>query len=128
VCAGLEHHPSVRSISIATPTFRLAVLAIGLAWLCLRILYWNGYYTEDSPGYVTDAISAALRDYHARDNVNGLNVGTYLPVAIPIALFGKSEIALSLWPLFCSLLGVVSLAGAATILFGRGFGLLAAAQ
>ena len=97
------------------------MLAIGLIWLGLRIRYWNGYYTEDSPGYVTDAIWAALGQYHARDNVNGLNVGTYLPVAIPLRLFGKSELALSLWPLFCSLLGVASLAGAAAILFGRRF-------
>jgi 4-amino-4-deoxy-L-arabinose transferase-like glycosyltransferase len=102
------------------------LLAIGLLWLGLRILYWNGYYTEDSPGYVTDAISLALQDYHARNHVNGLNIGTYAPVAIPIALFGKSEIALSLWPLFCSLLAVVSLGGAASILFGRRFGVLAA--
>jgi len=102
------------------------LLAIGLLWLGLRILYWNGYYTEDAPGYVTDAISLALRDYHARNHVNGLNIGTYAPVAIPIALFGKSEIALSVWPLFCSLLAVVSLAGAAALLFGRRFGLLAA--
>jgi 4-amino-4-deoxy-L-arabinose transferase-like glycosyltransferase len=75
---------------------------------------------------VTDAIWVALGEYHARDHVNGLNVGTYLPVALPIWLFGKSEIALSLWPLLCSLLGVASLAVACTILFGRGFGVLAA--
>ena len=75
---------------------------------------------------MTDAIWAALGEYHARDHVNGLNVGTYLPVALPIWLFGKSEIALSLWPLLSSLLGVVSLAVATTILFGRGFGVLAA--
>jgi 4-amino-4-deoxy-L-arabinose transferase-like glycosyltransferase len=68
----------------------------------------------------------AVGNYHTRDHVNGLNVGTYLPVAVPIRLFGKSEIALSLWPLFCSLLGVVSIAGAAAILFGRAFGFLAA--
>ena len=75
---------------------------------------------------MTDAIWVVLGEYHARDHVNGLNVGTYLPVALPIWLFGKSEIALSVWPLLCSLLGVVSLAGACTILFGRGFGVLAA--
>ena len=75
-----------------------AAIAILVVWLGLRIVYWNGYYTEDSPGYVTDAIFASLGQYHARDHVNGLNVGTYLPVAIPIALLGKSEIALSIWP------------------------------
>jgi hypothetical protein len=107
-------------------TYSFGLLAIGLIWIGLRIVYWNGYYTEDAPGYVTDAIWMAVGNYHARDNVNGLNVGTYLPVAVPIWLFGKSEIALSLWPLFCSLLGVVSLAGLTTILFGRGFGVLAA--
>ena len=105
--------------------FRVALLAIGLTWIGLRGVYWNGYYTEDAPGYVTDAIWAALGNYHARDYVNGLNVGTYLPVALPIWFFGKSEIALSLWPLSCSLLGVLSLAGLSSILFGRALGLLA---
>jgi hypothetical protein len=86
----------------------------------------DGYYVEDSPGYVTDAIWMATGNFHARDDVNGLNIGTYLPVAVPIGLFGKSEIALSLWPLLSSLLGVISIAGAATILFGRRFAFLAA--
>ena len=102
------------------------MLAIGLLWLGLRILYWNGYYTEDAPGYVTDAIAIALRDYHARNHVNGLNIGTYAPVALPLLMFGKSEFALSLWPLLCSLLGVCSVGGIAAILFGRPFGVLAA--
>ncbi len=109
-----------------TSTFRFALLAMGVLWIGLRVVYWNGYYTEDAPGYVADAIWVALGNYHARDHVNGLNVGTYLPVAVPILLFGKSEIALSVWPLFCSLLGVVSMLGSTTILFGRGFGVLAA--
>ena len=104
---------------------QLAVLALALLWLGLRVAYWNGYYTEDAPGYVTDAIYFSLGLSHARDYVTGLNVGTYLPVAIPLRVFGKAEIALSLWPLLCSLLGVASLAGAAAILFGRRLGLLA---
>ena len=111
---------------LSTLKFRLALLAIGLTWIGLRVVYWNGYYTEDAPGYVTDAIWMALGNYHARDYVNGLNIGTYLPVALPIRFFGKSEIALSLWPISCSLLGMVSLAGLSGILFGRPFGLLAA--
>ena len=111
---------------MGTFTFRLALLAMGVLWIGLRVVYWNGYYTEDAPGYVSDAIWMALGNYHARDHVNGLNVGTYLPVAVPIRLFGKSEIALSLWPLFCSLLGVVSMVGSTTVLFGRRFGVLAA--
>ncbi|HEY3885453.1 MAG TPA: hypothetical protein VGL62_09620 [Vicinamibacterales bacterium] len=94
--------------------------------MVLRLVYWNGYYTEDSPGYVTDAIWASLGQYHVRTYVNGLNVGTYLPVALPIALFGKSEAALSLWPLACSLLGLLSIAAAARIFFGWMAGALAA--
>jgi hypothetical protein len=105
--------------------FRLALLALFGLWLGWRVIHWNGYYTEDAPGYVTDAIYAAVGNYHARDYVTGLNVGTYLPVALPLAVLGKTEAALTLWPLFCSLLGVASLTAAAAILFGRGFGLLA---
>ncbi len=124
--AGYGDRNALTSTSSGTQTFRLAFAAIVLAWLGARVAYWNGYYTEDAPGYVTDAIWMALGEYHARDHVNGLNVGTYLPVALPVVLFGKSEIALSLWPLFCSLLGLVSLAGTTSLLFGRAFGLLAA--
>jgi dolichyl-phosphate-mannose-protein mannosyltransferase len=106
--------------------FRLALLVIVAVWLAARVVYWNGYYTEDSPGYVTDAIWAAVGNYHVRNHVNGLNVGTYLPVALPLALFGKSEVALSLWPLACSLLGLLSLAGVTRIFWGDRAALLAA--
>jgi hypothetical protein len=88
-------------------------------------MYWNGYYAEDAPGYVTDAIWMAIGEYRARDYVNGLNVGTYLPVSLPILLLGKSEIALSLWPLACSLLGVLSSIGLGSMMFGRAYGLIA---
>jgi hypothetical protein len=105
--------------------FRLALLAVVAVWLAARVIYWNGYYTEDSPGYVTDAIWAAVGNYHVRDHVNGLNVGTYLPVALPLALFGKREAALSLWPLACSLLGLLSTAGVTRIFCGDRAALLA---
>jgi hypothetical protein len=105
--------------------FRVAFAAVLALWLALRLLYWNGYYTEDAPGYVTDAIWAALGQYHARDYVNGLNVGTYLPVALPLWLFGKSEAALSVWPLACSLLGLLSLSAMCRLLLGPSCGVLA---
>lgn len=107
--------------------FRLALLALVAVWLALRVAFWNGYYTEDAPGYVTDAIWAATGNYHVRNHVNGLNVGTYLPVAIPLAIFGKSEAALSLWPLACSLLGLLSIASAARVFFGDLAGVVAGA-
>jgi 4-amino-4-deoxy-L-arabinose transferase-like glycosyltransferase len=123
-------------ISAATPTasrrrpipstLTLSVIAVGLVWLAARVAYFNGYYTEDSPGYVSDAVSIALGQYHARYDVNGLNIGTYAPVALPLAIFGKSEGALSTWPLLCSLIGMASIGGAAAMLFGRWFGVLAA--
>jgi hypothetical protein len=100
-------------------------MAILIVWFAARAVYWNGYYVEDSPGYVSDAIWAAIGDYHVRDHVNGLNVGTYLPVAVPLWLFGKSEIALSVWPMTCSLIGLLSLAGTSAVLFGRWSGLFA---
>ena len=98
---------------------------VAALWLAARVAYWNGYYVEDAPGYVTDAIWMALGEFRAREYVNGLNVGTYLPVSLPIRLLGKSEVALSLWPMACSLLGVFSLIGLATVMFGRAYGLLA---
>jgi hypothetical protein len=106
--------------------FRLALLAVGFVWLSARIVWWNGFYTEDSPGYVTDAVWLALGNYHARADVNGLNVGTYVPVALPIWLMGKSEPALGLWSLSCSLLGLISLTATTRIFLGRGLAVLAA--
>ena len=108
----------------------LGVLAGGLLvaalWLFLRIVYFNGFYLEDAPGYVTDAAYMALGQFWARDYVTGLNVGTFLPVALPLALFGKTELALGLWPLACSLLGMTSMAVAVARLCGARWGLLAA--
>ena len=106
--------------------FRFALAIIVAIWLAARLAFWNGYYLEDAPGYVTDAIWMAVGNYHVRNHVNGLNVGTYLPVALPIAVFGKTEAALSLWPLACSLLGLLSVAAAARRFFGPSYGLLAA--
>ena len=111
---------------MSTVRSRLALLVIVSLWLALRVVYWNGYYTEDAPGYVTDAIWIVLGNYHARHYVNGLNVGTYLPVALPIWILGKREVALALWPLACSLVGLLSIAGSARVLFGRPYGVLAA--
>ncbi len=113
-------HPS------RTTTLALSVAAIVAVWLGARVAYFNGYYTEDAPGYVSDAVAIALGQFQARDHVNGLNIGTYAPVAVPLVAFGKTEFALSLWPLLCSLLGVFSVGGVAAILFGWPFGVLAA--
>jgi hypothetical protein len=101
-------------------------VAVALVWLGARVAFFNGYYTEDAPGYVGDAVAIALGQFHARNHVNGLNIGTYAPVALPLALFGKSDVALSVWPLLCSLLGMASIGGVAAMLFGRWFGILAA--
>jgi hypothetical protein len=108
----------------AARTLHVAVIAA--VWIAVRLAFFNGYYTEDSPGYVSDAIAIATGEYQPRNHVNGLNVGTYAPVAVPLWVMGKSEIALSLWPLTCSALGVVSIACLSTVLFGWGFGVLAA--
>lgn len=100
--------------------------AVLLVWLAARVFYFNGYYTEDAPGYVSDAIAIALGQYQPRHHVNGLNIGTYAPVALPLLVFGKTEAALSLWPLLSSLIGLVSIGGLTALLFGRAFGLVAA--
>jgi hypothetical protein len=102
-----------------------ALLMVAL-WFCLRVIYFNGFYLEDAPGYVTDAAYVALGQFRARDYVTGLNVGTFVPVALPLAVFGKTEAALSLWPLACSLLGMTSMAAAVARLCGARWGLFAA--
>ena len=105
--------------------FVAGLAGVGLLWLGLRLVFFTGYYAEDAPGYITDAIDLALGTYHARAHILGLNVGTYAPVAVPLALLGKTDAAVAIWPLLCSFLGLSSLACAATLLFGRRFGLLA---
>ena len=106
--------------------FRFRLLAVVALWFGLRLAYFNGYYVEDAPGYITDASWAAIGQYHARHYVNGLNVGTYLPVAPWLWLLGKTEVALAVWPMACSLIGLLSVAALCAILFGRSYGLLAA--
>ena len=122
----LSRSPSDKSTSdTSTRQFRILFFAIVALWFAARAAYWNGYYTEDAPGYVTDAIWLARGDYHVRHYVNGLNVGTYFPVALPLWLWGKSEVGLSVWPMACSLLGLLSVSGTAALMLGRGPALLA---
>ena len=90
------------------------------------LVYFNGFYLEDSPGYITDAAYVALGEFRARDYITGLNVGIFAPVGLALALFGKTEAAISLWPLACSLLGMASMGAAVGVLCGRRWGVLAA--
>jgi dolichyl-phosphate-mannose-protein mannosyltransferase len=106
--------------------YAIAAAALVLTWAAARAFFWNGYYTEDAPGYVIDAVAVALGHRWVPTYVNGLNVATYVPVALPIRILGKSELALSIWPALCSLLGMIALGTLASILFGRWFGWLAA--
>ena len=106
--------------------FRFCSIAVVALWLGLRLAYFNGYYIEDAPGYITDASWAAIGQYHVRHYVNGLNVGTYLPVAPWLWLLGKTEAALAVWPMACSLIGLLSVAALCAILLGRWYGLLGA--
>ena len=104
----------------------ISAVLLAALWLCLRVVYFNGFYLEDSPGYVTDAAYVALGEFRARDYITGLNVGIFAPVGLALALFGKTEAAVSLWPLACSLLGMASMGAAVGVLCGRRWGVLAA--
>lgn len=102
--------------------FRAGTVLVAGIWLVLRTIYFNGFYLEDSPGYVTDAAYLALGEFRARDYITGLNVGIFAPVGLALALFGKTEAAISLWPLACSLLGMASMVAAVGVLCGRRWG------
>jgi 4-amino-4-deoxy-L-arabinose transferase-like glycosyltransferase len=118
--------PEPKATHLSDRAAGIAFVLIAILWLSARAWFFNGYYTEDAPGYVGDAVAIATGTYAPRNHVNGLNVGTYAPVAIPLLVLGKTDVALSVWPLLCSLLGVASMAGSAAILFGRPFGAIAA--
>ena len=49
--------------------FRFRLLAVVALWFGLRLAYFNGYYVEDAPGYVTDASWAAIGQYRARHSL-----------------------------------------------------------
>ena len=103
----------------------ISAVLLAALWLCLRVVYFNGFYLEDSPGYVTDAAYVALGEFRVRYYITGLNVGIFAPVGLALAFFGKTEAAISLWPLACSLLGMASMAAAVGVLCGRRWGMLA---
>jgi hypothetical protein len=106
--------------------FLLLFVSVFILWWYLRMHYRIGYYGEDAPGYVTEAIDFATGIWEPRDFVNGLNIGTYIPVGLCIRFFGKSETILMLWPLICSLIGMLSVGGITFLLLGIHYAIIAA--
>ena len=82
-----------------------------LVWAALRAFFFIGYYMEDAPGFATDAVSWASGSWEPRTNLPGLRIGTYIPAGMAISVLGKTELALSAWPLASSLAGTLALLG-----------------
>jgi hypothetical protein len=113
----MQKNDSMNS-KIIKPSYFLIFISVILVGIMLRLHYSIGYYYEDAPGYVSDAVEFSAGNWKPRDFVNGLNIGTYLPVGLFIKLFGKNETTLMLWPLLCSILGISSVMGIALLLLG----------
>jgi hypothetical protein len=82
-----------------------------LLWAGLRVTFYIGYYMEDAPGFVADAVSWASGTWQPRTSLPGLRIGTYIPAGMAMALFGKTEIAISVWGLVSSLAGLLAFIG-----------------
>ena len=93
------------------PMDRAPLITALVVWAALRMFFYVGYYMEDAPGFVADAVSWASGSWEPRTNLPGLRIGTYIPAGIAISLLGKTELALSLWPLASSLAGTLALIG-----------------
>jgi 4-amino-4-deoxy-L-arabinose transferase-like glycosyltransferase len=98
-----------------------------LGWAALRTWFYIGDYFEDAPGFVADAANWAAGDWQARSHLPGLRVGTYLPAGVAIWLLGRTEFAISAWPLLSSLVGLLALIGISRRLLSREWTWLAAA-
>jgi hypothetical protein len=82
-----------------------------LLWAGLRVTFYIGYYMEDAPGFVADAVSWASGTWQPRTSLPGMRIGTYIPAGMAMALFGKTELAISVWGLASSLAGLLALIG-----------------
>jgi 4-amino-4-deoxy-L-arabinose transferase-like glycosyltransferase len=109
----------------------LALVAILLVGATLRAYLFEGYAGLDDGEYARFAYHLARSGHYPADYtgpaVFPLRVGTILPAAAVYSLAGMSEWSTVVFPFLISLLEIVLIFVFASITFGRGTGLLAAA-
>lgn len=100
-------------------------LALGLAALLLRLVFFNGPFGSDDPVYLERALAIARGDWSSSNYNGALRYAFNLPAGLLIYVFGESTAAANLWPLLCSLAEVLLVYGITTHIWGRRAGLLA---
>jgi 4-amino-4-deoxy-L-arabinose transferase-like glycosyltransferase len=99
---------------------------ITLFGLLLRIYFFVGLNWEDSPRYVWDAAQVAGGGGDIQRNVNGLRMMVIYPVGFFFWMFDVSEYSAAVYPLLCSLGGIVLIFYFGKVFFDEKTGLIAA--
>lgn len=103
------------------------LLAIMLAALLVRLLFYEGLYASDPVSYAEYAYRLATGQYEFELHHKSTRFMVFGPVAILFKLFGVSEWAASVWPLACSLLTIFLAFRIGTLLYDSETGLVASA-
>jgi|GEM_PF-2177060 len=106
---------------------RWPVFAVILLGLAIRLLFFNGYQGHDDRSYVTFATILAEQGRVAVEDRSQWigRIGFWVPVAGAVSIFGLSNFSLTLYPLVCSLGGILLAIKLGTLLFNRETGLVA---
>lgn len=103
----------------------LALGAVLLFALLLRLVFFTGLSGSDDTGYSVRALEAARGEIIYTTYVGSLRYGVNLPMAGFVRLFGANEVGLHAWPLLCSLGEVLLVFLLADRLWGRRAAVLA---
>lgn len=123
-----ETTPEARVLGIPAPYALLGILAIALL---VRVACFQGMVgLYDDVGYAEFAHQMATGTYEPPPPTNygtfGLRWGIVAPTALAYRLFGINDVSIALYPLLCSLAGIVLLYLFGRRLFDERTGLLAA--
>lgn len=115
------------------PTWSVSLYLLGILLLAVgvRVVSFNGYAGSDDASYAELAFSLSRGTFHPGEYVGPpvfpLRIGVFAPVALLFWIFGPSEVAMLVYPVFISLLCVGLAYWGGSFLLGQRAGLFAAA-
>ncbi|MEW6096781.1 MAG: glycosyltransferase family 39 protein [bacterium] len=86
---------------------RILLIFIVLFGLTLRLIFFSGYVMCDDKYYLMHAYLLSIGKFEPLDFNFGLRIGLLAPTAFFFNLFGINEFSLVLFPLLCSIGGII---------------------
>jgi hypothetical protein len=83
--------------------YGIVFLLVLLLGLCLRLVFFSGFFGSDEVTYTERAVAWLLGDHSIPEYVGANRLGVTLPVAALMGVLGRTEFTANLWSLACSM-------------------------